>query len=277
MRFYFSDREAEMLRAQNKCINCLDTCSSYQFGIYQYAGPSRSINGLRYDNAISLYKFFPASEFELVPYANGYYAEIQAEAEGEFYIRMPERFARNLNDFSAKPTQNNAARISWNSPSQDEIEKYELEKAIGLEAFETGKFSSIFVQPVSVSSSYIHNDPNPDKALPNYYRLKTTYKNGYIMYSPEQLVNLKSTGDIWVYPNPSNGLFNLSIPQSNGDNLFIQLVNTIGQVILTIKRQPAGALDEIKIDIRKAIYPPGVYFLKVNNGNEVKTFKLIKQ
>ena len=277
MRFYFSDREAEMLRAQNKCINCLDTCSSYQFGIYQYAGPSRSINGLRYDNAISLYKFFPASEFELVPYANGYYAEIQAEAEGEFYIRMPERFARNLNDFSAKPTQNNAARISWNSPSQDEIEKYELEKAIGLEAFETGKFSSIFVQPVSVSSSYIHNDPNPDKALPNYYRLKTTYKNGYIMYSPEQLVNLKSAGDIWVYPNPSNGLFNLSIPQSNGDDLFIQLVNTIGQVILTIKRQPAGVLDEIKIDIRKAIYPPGVYFLKVNNGNEVKTFKLVKQ
>jgi len=277
MRFYFSDREAQMLRVLNRCINCLDTCSSYQFGIYQFAGSSRSINAQRHDNAISSYKFIPASAFELVPYANGYYAEIQAEAEGEFYIQMPERFERDLNEFIAKPGQNNATRISWISSNQEVIEKYELEKAVGHEAFESGRFATIFVQPVSVGSSYGYNDLNPDKDLPNYYRLKTTYKNGYIMYSPEQLVNLKSIGDISVYPNPSNGLFNLSIPQSNGDDLFIQVVNSIGQVILTSKRQPAGVLDEIKIDIRNAIYPPGVYFLKINNGNVVKTFKLVKQ
>ncbi len=277
MRLYFSDAEVELLRRLNKCNGCIDTVSAYNFGIYQYKGVSASINSLKYDNVVSRYKSIDAAAFNLIPYANGYYAEFETELDGEFYIQMPERFSNPYLNFVARPVNNNAVSVSWSVGIEKEIEKYIIEKAVGDDAFESGNFSSVAEQPAGTALTYSYDDKLVDKSVRTYYRLKVIYKNGYVRYSTDQAVTFQRAGSILIYPNPSNGFYTITIPETNGGELNVQLVNNLGQVVLTTKREPSGRLDDMKIDIRSALYPPGVYILKVNNGHEVKSFKLIKQ
>ncbi len=277
IRLYFSDREAEMLRALNKCTGCPDTVSAYNFSIYQFADASIFINALKRDNTASRYKIMDASQFDLIPYINGYYAEFITYLEGEFYIQMPERFALPGITFSARPYQNNEALLSFSLDDYKEIERIVVEKAIGDNAFEAGDFLPIGEQSAGATLSYSFLDKLADITKPNYYRLKIVFKNGYLRYTPEQIVTLGSAGRIWISPNPSNGLFTISLSQTNGEEILVQLVNSLGQVILSSKREPSGTLEDIKIDIRKEIFPPGVYFLKIINGKEINTFKLVKQ
>lgn len=277
VRLFFTDAEAEQLRRSNKCVGCIDTTTAYRFAIYSYRGSNSSINAKRSDNAASRYYFASYSTFDLVPYTNGYYAELEVPVNGEFYIALPERFSNPVTEFAARPGENNSAAISWRLSGETGIEKFQLEKALGDEGFDNEQYTTLNSQNAGSILNYTYEDKAIDPNQKNYYRLKIIYKNGYVQYTPEQLVTIRGNSPIVVYPNPSNGLYTVSIPQTNGNDLFMQVSNELGQVLLTIKREPTGNLDEVKLDLRKSIYPSGIYFLKVNNGREVKTFKLVKQ
>jgi hypothetical protein len=75
-----------------------------------------------------------------------------------------------------------------------------------------------------------------------------------------------------VYPNPSDGLFRLYLSAEQQD-VTLSLYSADGKQLMT-KRMP-GAMGVIDIDATP--YRPGVYFLKVIQGNEVKTIKLIRK
>ncbi|MBS1661799.1 MAG: S8 family serine peptidase [Bacteroidetes bacterium] len=73
-----------------------------------------------------------------------------------------------------------------------------------------------------------------------------------------------------VFPNPSSGLFKLYLSNSQQD-VTLSLYSADGKQLFT-KRTAAAAV----IDIDATAYKPGVYFLKVVQGSEVKTIKLIR-
>jgi len=75
-----------------------------------------------------------------------------------------------------------------------------------------------------------------------------------------------------VYPNPSDGLFKLYLSAEPQD-VTLGLYSADGKQLMT-KRVP-GAMGVIDIDA--SAYQPGVYFLKVIQGSEVKTIKLIRK
>lgn len=79
-----------------------------------------------------------------------------------------------------------------------------------------------------------------------------------------------NNGDLLVYPNPSNGTFNVSA----GNNQFdINIYNIQGRLIYTEKAIPANTIKEINL---KGM-PRGIYFLRITGNNEVKTSKLLIQ
>ena len=75
-----------------------------------------------------------------------------------------------------------------------------------------------------------------------------------------------------VYPNPSDGLFKLYLSAEQQD-VTLSLYSADGKQLMT--RRAPGAMGVIDIDATS--YRPGVYFLKVIQGNEVKTIKLIRK
>lgn len=75
-----------------------------------------------------------------------------------------------------------------------------------------------------------------------------------------------------VYPNPSDGLFKLYLSSEQQD-VTLSLYSADGKQLMT--RRAPGAMGVIDIDATN--YRPGVYFLKVIQGNDVKTIKLIRK
>lgn len=72
---------------------------------------------------------------------------------------------------------------------------------------------------------------------------------------------------IEVYPNPSNGIFNIA----NFDNGSISILNVEGRVILNREIQSSNQ----QIDL--TAWPDGIYFIQVLNDGHLYSSKLIKQ
>ncbi len=84
-----------------------------------------------------------------------------------------------------------------------------------------------------------------------------------------------STIAVSVYPNPTNGEFTLSINNANFSNITISIVDIHGKVVYN-EMNVTIAQDFIK-QINVSDLARGVYFVKLNNGSDISTQKLIIQ
>ena len=78
-----------------------------------------------------------------------------------------------------------------------------------------------------------------------------------------------------VYPNPTTGEFTLSINNANFSNITISIVDIHGKVVYN-EMNVTIAQDFIK-QINVSDLARGVYFVKLNNGSDISTQKLIIQ
>ncbi len=81
---------------------------------------------------------------------------------------------------------------------------------------------------------------------------------------------VSNTAAFNVYPNPTNGVLNVTMNVSTTSDNMIQIVNTLGKVIYNGKAVAATT----EIDLRT--YPAGIYFVKVKQEGQEKTIKVIK-
>ncbi|MDX1908478.1 MAG: T9SS type A sorting domain-containing protein [Bacteroidia bacterium] len=75
-----------------------------------------------------------------------------------------------------------------------------------------------------------------------------------------------------VYPNPSNGLFNLEIQGNPGVTYQVKVVNLIGQ---TIAEQQVEPHTRTRFDLSNA--PRGVYFIQISDGQEQLMRRVVLQ
>jgi len=76
-----------------------------------------------------------------------------------------------------------------------------------------------------------------------------------------------------VFPNPSTGVFRLYLSLDKPQDIVLNLLSADGRQLQTQRVSAAMGV----IDIDASAYRPGVYFLKVIQGGDVKTIKLIKK
>ena len=88
--------------------------------------------------------------------------------------------------------------------------------------------------------------------------------------------NLVSSA-IKIYPNPNNGEFILTIsnPETNAKKMAVIIYNTLGQVVLQENELFINGEVNKKIDLQA--FSNGVYFLKTDDGKNIKTTRLIIQ
>jgi hypothetical protein len=80
------------------------------------------------------------------------------------------------------------------------------------------------------------------------------------------------TNTLSVYPNPTSGKFNVSISNAEATDMTLELVNISGQVVYRNEVKAAYSYNE---EIDATQFAKGVYYLKVNNGKEVKIEKVV--
>ena len=84
-----------------------------------------------------------------------------------------------------------------------------------------------------------------------------------------KLEDISVAGGLNIYPNPSNGIFNL-LSETTLDKLDITVINPLGQTIIqeSLKNTKQATVDLSKLS-------KGIYYLKTNTDGGSKLFKLI--
>jgi predicted extracellular nuclease len=90
---------------------------------------------------------------------------------------------------------------------------------------------------------------------------------------PTAINNINSVIKVAVYPNPSNGKFNVEINNEKAKDMSIEVFNVQGKVVYSTSIYNNKYKGEINIsDLAK-----GIYYLRINDGNNVNTKKLLIQ
>lgn len=128
-----------------------------------------------------------------------------------------------------------------------------------------------------------NGDPNQAAASFNGLDFMLLF-NLYEIYRSQQGIGLEPcpetplpppSAEIAVFPNPLMDTVHVDFYQANAGRVKIQLVNTLGKVIL---QESFGVADEewIRINWATAGLAPGLYWVRVIRKGEVENFKLVK-
>ncbi|MEO6489004.1 MAG: S8 family serine peptidase [Ferruginibacter sp.] len=87
VRVYFTDTEANTLINATNCPTCGKPNDAYELGVTQYSGDYfTDENGDVNDDITGFFNFISPSAVEILPHANGYYAEFSVNNFSEFYL-----------------------------------------------------------------------------------------------------------------------------------------------------------------------------------------------
>ncbi|NJL76689.1 MAG: T9SS type A sorting domain-containing protein [Saprospiraceae bacterium] len=154
-----------------------------------------------------------------------------------------------------------SVKLEWHTASEVNNRGFEVErstdgkswKAIG---FVAGNGTTLEAQ------NYTFLDEQPAAGI-NYYRLQQVDFDGAFEYSEIVVVNFELGGvkdELMVYPNPTNGTFQVQLPQANAR---LQLYNAQGSLVKSF----IAADKNFTINI--ADLASGIYLLKAQTGEQV--------
>ncbi len=141
--------------------------------------------------------------------------------------------------------------------------------------------------PVTLAS----NVPNNGSAVINVPNLNTTtgrlmvkssnnifydLNNGVITVSGTVGVEEFTFDNFAVYPNPSNGTFNLTFTPASNDNIEVSLYDLRGRSISQSTFGDVSASNTFSKQLDYNYVQSGMYFLVVKNGSKVTTKKVVK-
>lgn len=77
-----------------------------------------------------------------------------------------------------------------------------------------------------------------------------------------------------VYPNPSNGFFTLEVSTTDAINATVQVTTIDGRIVYNDMLKGNGMITK---DVDISALANGIYYLRLESKNQVKTFKVLKQ
>jgi hypothetical protein len=176
----------------------------------------------------------------------------------------------NFVNIKAIPQAGNVA-VSWETGSELNVERYEIEKSAN-----GREFAKVATQSATGNGVYNWLDVNV-AAGTQWYRIKAIDRSGQFKYSAIVKINANRNGSgITVWPNPVKGNdITLQLSNEAAGRYNIRLTNAAGQIILTRNIQHAGGSASQSISLSSQAIA-GVYQLEIvaPNGNR-KSQKLI--
>jgi hypothetical protein len=85
---------------------------------------------------------------------------------------------------------------------------------------------------------------------------------------------LLDNGSVNIYPNPGNGLFNISFHDEEWENLNIQVINNQGQIVVSTRLNTSPGVPA-SLDVQQ--FPRGMYHIIIQDKGQVYRGKVIIQ
>lgn len=173
----------------------------------------------------------------------------------------------SLSDFRALP-KGRAVELLWVANYENNIASHQIERSDNGSNFRA--IGTVIAQNVGTPFKYQYLDGTPVEGR-NYYRLRTTDKNGVITYSDVlQVDNSFRRSNIMVLPNPvRNGVMNLQLTNFNSGRYNINLYSNAGQVVFAQTLTLSEGTSTQTILLPRTL-GRGSYFLLVSNGNTTR-------
>ena len=156
--------------------------------------------------------------------------------------------------------------LDWNTASEINSSRFVIQKSKDGQNFtDIGTVKAAGTS--TTAQSYVFTDTNPYVGI-NYYRLNQVDMDGKEEFSKIVSVVWMSEGQhiFSIYPNPTQDI--LTVDHTGTVETF-EIVNTLGQIIKTIK--PTGNTGQTEIKTTELI--SGIYFLRVNQNEIVRFVK----
>jgi Secretion system C-terminal sorting domain len=168
-----------------------------------------------------------------------------------------------LISFTGKLNPDKTISLQWKVAAEQNILQYIVE-----ESADGINFSNTGTVPAGTGTHYALTDQQVFSGN-NYYRLKIPELSGKINYSSVIVITLKAGIKAIAYPNPV------------ADKLTLQQFETVQSKTAIISDAHGKVLQHIRItslqqQVNMETYPPGIYFLKLDDGTVFNITKVNK-
>lgn len=159
--------------------------------------------------------------------------------------------------------------VYWQTQSEMNNDYFDLERS-----GDANTFSSIMqIAGAGTSNSAIDYEAVDEHPLPgiSYYRLKQVDHNGNVETSDVRMVNRNEliALNVSVFPNPSNGIFNITLNQVS-ENTSVRVYDMKGAMIYQ-----TGQVTDANMSLDLKGTQPGMYVLKAGDGSSNDIVKQI--
>ncbi|HEY6901549.1 MAG TPA: T9SS type A sorting domain-containing protein [Puia sp.] len=155
--------------------------------------------------------------------------------------------------------ENAVAELNWSMENQTNCKWFVIERA-----GENGSYDSINVV-MGINNGNLTQYTFTDSRMlkgSNYYRLRQVDMDGVVRYSKiVTLTNLEAAGKMEVYPNPAIATINYSVSSQNAQQVYVQVYNLSGIVLLSSQQQLSAGTNQQSLAISNL--KSGNYILKV--------------
>lgn len=186
---------------------------------------------------------------------------------GQFKVNPPVILAMTILNFDALIKNDKEAFLSWVIEDQLTIKLFTIESSFnGVNYKEI--YSTIPTANFKDKYSYLDTKSLTEKSTV-YYRLKIIDKNGKITYSSVRVLTTNNRSNEYiVFPNPAKNYITIQVNNS-ADIQNAALTDVTGKQLQQIK------LVQGSNTINTANYATGVYFLKIQTAQGIKTEKIL--
>jgi len=177
-----------------------------------------------------------------------------------------------LISFSAN-SETNKVVLNWTTASEINNNYFTVERSVDAENFEIVKTVS-GAGNSNFQINYSATDNNPLSGF-SYYRLKQTDFNGDYSYS--KIVAVENTSEILslniLNPYSKPNSINFTISNPNLENLSFEIINTLGEVLISSKVENVVNKSSVVINTKNLSH--GIYFIKLSSNKETVVEKVL--
>lgn len=286
VRLYFTDKEVEKLIGAPAVNGVEKPQSAYDLGITKYSGANEDADLL--NNANFTWSFYPKSAITKVPFGQGYYLEFMTKSFSEFwfskeYAGTGTPLPVDLIAFSAKKINAadgpDHARLDWKTASEKSFSHFEIQMAEGNQKMLKNEFATIGTLSGTGESSAENNYTFTDRSLKGnltyYYRLAMIDTDKSVRYSAVRAVSFEQQQSWRVFPNPSDGKFNIEFKADKGENLQFHVHDLNGRLVKSEQVKATGLMQKREIMLSPMDIASGLYLIQVISKDAEQTFKVV--